>query len=148
MEKQDQDDLQGQNGGYAIFELLVHRFVVPYFHAQPCSDASAHKGHGQQGPFRYAPFCSFGLVLVQTIYEEGQDVDCEQEVCQEKVGGCPSDQFVHCEIFPERCGHHGLMELVVLQHADDFGLVQEYDFDVFRFLQMLGRNLFHAYGEE
>ena len=40
------------------------------------------------------------------------------------------------------------MKLPALEHVKNFFLAEEFDTDVFRFLQMLGRHLLHADGEE
>ena len=41
------------------------------------------------------------------------------------------------KILPQRSCHHGLVELIILQHADDLVLLHQHNFDILRFLQML-----------
>ena len=54
---------------------------MPYFHAEPSTDATANKGKEEQGGFGYAPTATLGLVLVNAIDEERQDVEANKDVC-------------------------------------------------------------------
>ena len=67
------------NQWQSVSELLVHGLVMPYFHATPCSNASASDGKQEQSVFRDAPFPLSGLQFVNAICDKGDDID-EYEV--------------------------------------------------------------------
>ena len=69
--------LEGEDGWNAVFEEAFHAFRWPYFHSQPCTDASADEDEHQ--PRVFFPI-TFRLTAgkgnaVQTINQEGQYVD-------------------------------------------------------------------------
>ena len=69
--------LEGEDGWNAVFEEAFHAFRWPYFHSQPCTDASADEDEHQ--PRVFFPM-AFRLTAgkgdaVQTINQERQYVD-------------------------------------------------------------------------
>ena len=53
----------------------MHGLVMPYLHAQQCTDASANDCQSQQGSFLDSPLGAFGFPLVDAIREEGDDIN-------------------------------------------------------------------------
>ena len=70
--------LQEEYDRHSILDLLVHRLMMPHLHSYPCSDTAAYDSKKQQCRFGDAPPMFLGLQLVNTIYDEGKDVDNEQ----------------------------------------------------------------------
>ena len=69
--------MQDEYGRHTVLELLVHRLVVPHFHAAPCADTAAYGSEQEQCRLRDAPLVVLGLVLVDAVDEERHDVDDE-----------------------------------------------------------------------
>ena len=70
----DQEDSRDAEG-----ELEVLGLVTEEIHAQEGADAAADDGQPDEGIFRDAPLSSLGLPFVDTVNEEGQDVDADEE---------------------------------------------------------------------
>lgn len=54
----------------AVFKLIVQRFMMPDFHSQPCSDASACQGKQDERCLGNAAPLLFCLQLVYSVYNE------------------------------------------------------------------------------
>ena len=69
------DELNNDDGRNTILELLVEGLMMPNFHAQPCSEASAKDGQGEECCLPDAPFRLLCFPLVDTVGEKGCHVD-------------------------------------------------------------------------
>ena len=58
---------------------------MPYFHAEPSTDATAKEGKEEQGGFGYAPIATLGLVLVNAIDEERENVEAQEDAIQTEL---------------------------------------------------------------
>ena len=72
------EKLRNQYQRYAPCELAMLRLVVPHFHSQECTEASAKRCPPEQGCFLYPPLRVFGFPFVQTVQEERHDIDCRK----------------------------------------------------------------------
>ena len=64
-----------ENQGKSVFELFVHRLMMPYLHTKQCTNAATNDCKYQQGCLRYAPAALLGLPLIYAIDQKGHDVD-------------------------------------------------------------------------
>ena len=75
-----QGNLQDDDGGDALLELLVQRLVMPNPHTRPSSYATSDGCQGEEGGFGYAPFGFLRLVFVHTIEDECHDIGGKQVI--------------------------------------------------------------------
>lgn len=68
-------NLYQQNSRNAIFEFLVHGFMMPDSHSRPCPDASSKNSQHQERGFRNAPLGFLSLVFVYAVHYECNSVD-------------------------------------------------------------------------
>ena len=67
-----QEQLDEQDEGNAVFEFLMQGFMMPHFHSDPCSDAATQHGQSQKCCLRDSPLCLPCLGLVEAIDEESE----------------------------------------------------------------------------
>lgn len=73
-------ELKEQDQRDADDELQVLGLVTPDAHSQPSSDAATYDSKQQQCRLWYAPEVLLGLVFVDAIDDEGDDIDCKDVI--------------------------------------------------------------------
>ena len=75
---EDGGELEKEDGGEPEAEFGVLGLVVPDFHAEQGTDASAGDGYPEQACLGDAPFVALCLPFVNAIQEKRDDVDCRE----------------------------------------------------------------------
>ena len=85
--------MEDEDGGEAEAESVVQGLMVPYFHAEQSTDASAGDGYPEQACLGDAPFVALRLPFVDAVQEKRGYVN-SREINQYAVDAIGSHFFL------------------------------------------------------